>query len=40
MGNFYFTFWISKYGKKEFNELTNKVYKNITIPKEIKKKMR
>ena len=40
MGNFYFAHWISKYGKKEFSELTNKVYNNITVPKDIEKRMR
>ena len=40
MGNFYLAHWISKYGKKEFGELTNKVYNNITVPKEVEKRMR
>ena len=39
MYNFYFTFWISKHGQETFKELTDKVYKNITVPMEIEKKM-
>lgn len=39
MENYYFTFWIAKYGKNEFTKLINKVARNATIPKELKGKV-
>lgn len=39
MENYYFTFWIAKYGKNEFTKLINKVARNATIPRELKGKV-
>ena len=38
MDSYYFTFWIKKYGRDKFKELTDKVCRKITVPLEIKKK--
>lgn len=38
MDSYYFTFWIKKYGRDKFKELTAKVCRKITVPLEIKKK--
>lgn len=35
MYNDYFTFWIQRHGRKDFEELINKVCQNTTIPKKI-----
>lgn len=39
MDNYYFTFWIKRYGKGAFRQLINKVCSKITVPLEMKKKI-
>lgn len=35
MENYYFTYWIKRYGKEKFQDLTTKVFKNMKLPKNI-----
>lgn len=39
MDNYYFTFWIKRYGRKAFRELSDKICTKISVPLEIKGKM-
>lgn len=39
MDNYYFTFWIKKYGKDSFRELCNNVCRKISDPLKIQEKM-
>lgn len=36
MESFYFTYWISKYGKEQFKKLTSKVCSKISVPSKVK----
>lgn len=38
MDKYYFTYWIAKYGREEFERLTRKVCRKITVPLKIKQK--
>lgn len=35
MENYYFTYWIKRYGREKFQDLTTKVFKNMILPKGI-----
>ncbi len=37
MYKYYFTYWIAKYGREEFERLTKKICRKITVPLKIKK---
>lgn len=39
MDNYYFTYWIKRYGRNKFKELSDKVCKKISVPLKIKKKL-
>ena len=38
MYKYYFTYWIAKYGREEFERLTKKICRKITVPLGIRKK--
>lgn len=40
MSNYYFTYWIARYGKEAFKDLADKICKNIKIPEPIIKTLR
>lgn len=40
MDNYYFTYWIARYGKDNIEKLCKKVCRKITVPLEIKKEVR
>ena len=35
MENYYFTYWIKRYGREKFQDLTTEVFKNMKLPKGI-----